>query len=565
MTATTKRKRRSESAPKLLDLDMDELADIIERAGTAAFTDEDRQKLRQTIETLAYLQRELGNKNATLARLRSLLGIQNSEKTKRVLKHVIEAASRDQGGDASDGDEASAEPRKAEKAKGHGRNGAHSYQGAERIVVGHGSLSSGDLCPQCPSTNPGILYTQGRPSVVVRLVGKPPVQATVYELERLRCNLCGKVFTAKLPAGAPDEKYDATAAAMIALLKYGSGFPFNRLARLEGDAGIPLPASTQWDIVSTAADELTAVHGELLRQAAQGRVLYNDDTSMRVLTLRKAIDELVESGETKRTGIFSTGIVSELAGGHRVALYFTGRQHAGENIADLLTMRDAASGPPMQMCDGLEHNEPKEFETIVSNCLVHARRKFVEVVTSFPDQCRRVIETLRDVYRTDAKAKELGLSADQRLRLHHEHSKPLMDGLKDWMLEQFEEKLVEPNSGLGGAIKYMQKRWTKLTRFLREPGAPLDNNVCERALKKAILHRKNGLFYRTENGARVGDLFMALIHTAELVDANPFDYLTALLRNNDEVHARPDQWLPWNYRDTMGAGSEDIDVATTSA
>ncbi len=75
---------------------------------------------------------------------------------------------------------------------------------------------------------------------------------------------------------------------------------------------------------------------------------------------------------------------------------------------------------------------------------------------------------------------------------------------------------MEPNSGLGKAISYMLRQWPALTLFLREPGAPLDNNLCERALKKAILHRKNSLFYKTLNGAEVGDLYMSLIHTCEL-------------------------------------------------
>ena len=106
-----------------------------------------------------------------------------------------------------------------------------------------------------------------------------------------------------------------------------------------------------------------------------------------------------------------------------------------------------------------------------------------------------------------------------------------MEELHAWLTRQFEERLVEPNSSLGGAIAYMLKHWEKLTLFLRVPGAPLDNNICERALKKAILHRKNALFYKTANGAHVGDLFMSLIHTCELCGANPFDYLTELERH----------------------------------
>jgi transposase len=103
----------------------------------------------------------------------------------------------------------------------------------------------------------------------------------------------------------------------------------------------------------------------------------------------------------------------------------------------------------------------------------------------------------------------------------------------------------------------MQKHWMRLTLFLRVPGAPLDNNVCERALKKAILHRKNALFFKTENGAHVGDIFMSLIHTVELNGGNPLEYLVALQRHRHEVALDPDDWMPWNYRDTLAALSSE--------
>ena len=509
-----------------------------------------------SLGSLAWLQQELQSKDVTLARLRSLFGLNASEKTKKVL------ADRSDG-EPSAGDEPAPKPNAPKKkAKGHGRNPAADYAGADRIEVPHESLKPGDPCPECPTTKQGKVYVFSKPSTLVRVVGQAPLQATVYELERLRCNLCGKVFVAKAPSGIGHKKYDATAASMIGLLKYGSGLPFNRLERLQGNLEIPLPAATQWDIVNQAATELTPVHEELIRQAAQGRLLHNDDTSMRVLELRKEIDEQEASGETDRTGIFSTGIVSELEDGHRVALFFTGRQHAGENMADMLAQRAAELNKPMQMCDGLGHNLPKDFETVVANCLAHARRKFVEVVNSFPDECRHILETLRDVYVHDATARERKLSHEERLSYHKEYSGPLMNGLKVWMHEQIDHKLVEPNSSLGNAITYMTKRWDRLTLFLREPGAPLDNNIAERALKKAILHRKNALFYKTENGARVGDLFMTLIHTTELAGANAFDYLTALLSNPDDAARAPDRWLPWNYAAATGDQAEAGAVAS---
>jgi hypothetical protein len=297
--------------------------------------------------------------------------------------------------------------------------------------------------------------------------------------------------------------------------------------------------------MEAAAGSLEPILEELIRQAAQGSVVHNDDTGMRIL-------KLARNTEDGRTGTFTSGIVS-IWRECRIALYFTGWKHAGENLADVLKRRTAERDAPIQMCDALSRNTPKlpGVEVLLANCLAHGRRQVVDVAANFPEECRYVLETLGKVYLTDAQARERQLSPESRLLFHQEHSAPLMDEMHQWMESQFAEHKTEPNSGLGKAISYLQRHWTKLTLFLRQSGAPLDNNIAERALKKAILHRKNALFYKTKNGARVGDLFMSLIHTCELNKANPFDYLTELLRHPAEMKAHPAEWMPWNYRETL--------------
>ena len=169
----------------------------------------------------------------------------------------------------------------------------------------------------------------------------------------------------------------------------------------------------------------------------------------------------------------------------------------------------------------------------------------------FPEQCRYVLESLAVIYRNDAIAHQRKLSPSARRHFHQMESGPTMEELRVWLGRQLEDRLAEPNSSLGVAISYMLKHWEKLTLFLCVPGAPLDNNVCERALKRAILHRKNALFYKTCRGAHVGDLFMSLIHTCQLCRANPFDYLTELERHADDLSAHPERWMPWSYRQTL--------------
>ena len=126
-----------------------------------------------------------------------------------------------------------------------------------------------------------------------------------------------------------------------------------------------------------------------------------------------------------------------------------------------------------------------------------------------------------------------------------------MQELQQWMQQQLDDKLVEPNSGLGKAFDYLRRRWDKLTLFLRVPGAPLENNLCERILKMAIRYRNNSRFYRSLRGAGVGDLYMTLIFTAQLHHEKPFEYLVALMTHAPLVARSPADWLPWSFRATL--------------
>jgi transposase len=538
---------------ELVDVDSDRLEEVLRRA-EQALDEKDAELIRAVFDSYAYVTELVEDKNTSIRRLRQLLFGSRTEKTDSVVGQKAETPDATRPSDAvADADLAggagNTDKSDTTAAKGHGRNGAAAYRGAERIDVPHPSLRAGDACPACGE---GTVYDKA-PGVLVRITGQPPLAATVYRLQKLRCHLCGQVFTAPAPAAAGQRKYDATAGSMMGLLKYGSGLPFNRVEGLQGDLGVPLPASTQWDVVEAVAGSLAPVLDELIRQAAQGEVLHNDDTTVKILELmgERARQETLADADVatdERRGLFTSGVVA-LRDGHRVALFFSGPRHAGENLAQVLSHRAEELPPPIQMCDALSRNLPGELQTILANCLAHARRRFVDVYDRFPEPCRHLLESLAVVYRNDAVARERGLTPEERLRFHQEASGPTMQELRDWLERQLGEKRTEPNSALGGAIGYTLKHWKELTLFLRQAGAPLDNNVCERALKKAILHRKNALFYKTQNGAQVGDLFMSLIYTCQLNEANPFDYLTELQRHTEALVACPERWMPWNYRD----------------
>jgi transposase len=546
--------------PEMLDVSDEELQEILQYF-EAAVDAKHFVFLRALVDSYTYLVEVLNSKNVSISRLQKLVFGARTEKTKDVMDEGAQASpseSLEETPPTEPTEESDSQKESRPSPKGHGRNGVDAFPGANRVPVPHESLQPGDSCPKCAE---GTVYAMP-PAVFLRFTGHAPVGAEIYECERVRCNLCGEIFTAAAPEGVSKQReYDVTVPSVIALLKYGSGFPFNRFEGLQGNLGIPLPASTQWDIVHQAAKPLFPVLDELARQAASGDIVYNDDTMARILdwmgkrakqkAFQEDTDEIVLNQDgSPRCGMYTTGIVSTCEN-RRIALFFTGRRHAGENLKDVLTHRDDALPPPIQMCDPLSRNMPDELKTIVANCLAHGRRQFVDVVDAFPKQVEYVLKALEEVYKNDATARTRKLSPEARLRFHQAQSGPVMRDLREWMTRQIDRRLVEPNSGLGEAISYMTKRWEKFTLFLRKAGAPLDNNICERALKKAILHRKNSLFYKTLNGAHVGDLYMSLIYTCELCKVNAFDYLTELVRHAGELAASPERWMPWNYRRTI--------------
>ena len=371
--------------PQRVDIKREDLERLLEHA-RPSLTEAEYQQLKAALDTLVYLTQLVENKNTTIGRLRQILFGASTEKTAAVLKSLVAGGNTTPESDGTTppkGDNGGSPPASTPPREGHGRNGAKDYPGAVTIEVPHPDLSAGLPCPECRR---GKLYEVTPAGMLVRVTGQAPLTATVYALQKLRCNLCLEVFTADPPAGVGSERYDAGAASMIALLKYGSGLPFHRLQGLQESLGVPLPSSTQWEIVEKTAALVNPAFEELIRQAAQGEVVHNDDTPMTILTHREGAKSEDSTGaeSSERRGVFTSGIVSTRAG-RTIALFFTGRQHAGENLADVLAKRAAELGPPIQMADALSRNFTGPLKTIVANCIAHARRKYVEVAPHFPE------------------------------------------------------------------------------------------------------------------------------------------------------------------------------------
>ena len=553
--------------PKPIDIEEAEVKQLIHKAEQGSLNTAEQRQLVPLLKTLLWLQRTLLSTRISLAKLQRILFGKKTEKHRRKPKDSDEGGSgggSGSGGPAGSGTGGGENPAagnsKGASAKsshgppsdsntdgrgGHGRRAAADYPGAETVFCPVQAHYSGERCPHCGR---GRFY-RAPPLVRLRFTGQPLALVTRFELQRLRCNGCGAWAVASMPPQAGGERYDVSLKVNLALAHYHLGLPFKRIESFQDLVGMPLPDATQWGLVEEVADSAYPVYEYLKWLGAQQPLVYQDDTGARILSL---IKENQSDPAPKRQGMYTTALRFE--GSHSICLYFTGRCHAGENLDAVLAHRDPSLPPIQWMSDGLAANTPKQHkdQTLDLNCLVHGRRQFVDIDAYFPHECARVIDAIAEVYQHEAHCKEQRLTPAERLAYHQEHSGPVMAALKGWMEQQIKDRRVEPNSRLGGAFDYLLKRWESLTRFLTEPGAPLDNNAAERALKMILRYRKNSLFYRNEHGAYVGDVLTSLIETCRLAGINPLDYLTALMENRTAIFADPAAWLPWNYRDTLG-------------
>ena len=457
----------------------------------------------------------------------------------------VEAVGGEAGLAASES-EASPKPRGGYRL-GTGRLGAAADEGAERVECRHEAFAVGQRCPVCGQ---GTFY-ELPPGSAMRIDGHALLSAIRYALHKRRCSACGQMCTASLPTEAGADKYSPRARAVLAIGRYSLGLPLYRLQSYQAMLGVPVADATQWDHIEQVGDCSSRVCEVLERLAAQGELIYQDDTSVRMralmaenLTMRAQAEARGVSRPTERTGMLTTALVVQV-GERTTCLYYSGRSHAGENLKALLAQRQAGLDKPLGMSDALSRNEADEAGLIRCHCLAHGRRQFSDLEDVFPTECQGVIEALKQVFDHDDEARDQQMSPAKRLAYHQSYSQPIMDELKRWLQKQCDDRLVEPNSSLGKAIFYMQTHWETLTRFLQVPGAPVDNNLVERALKLFIRQRKNSLFYATEHSAYIASVLTSLIATCLQAGGNALEYLVALQEHRADVFADPAAWLPW--------------------
>jgi transposase len=528
-------KKTRAKMPKVQKISQEQMDKFLAEIMGSNISTESAEFAKMLIHGNAWMTQQLELGQLSIAKLRKLFQIQGSEKATTRKPKNDPASSNNNGSNTAE-----------DEKKGHGRNGADAYEGASIIEVEHPELNPGDTCPA--DACDGRLYEMSEPGTLVSVSGAPLASATRYNLQKLRCGVCEIVYTAPLPEGVSDKKYDANFIAMLMINKYFMSVPLYRQDRLQNYLGIPLPASTQWDLMAAHEPMLKVLHQALSQDAANGLALCYDDTSAKIMSEIKAA-KAAEKGKKSEHTCFTTGIVS-LHEDHRTYLYITDNRTAGKCITDIMRIRDKNLDLPIMMCDALSANIPQDISEdlyILCYCLVHARRQFYELPNGYDDVADKVIGLIGTIYDHESHTK--GYSPEKRLAYHQEKSTPVMEALKLYLEEQKPE--FEPNSVAGKAIDYILNRWTELSQFLRQPHAPLDTNIVERALKLVIQVRKSSMFYKTLSSAAFASYVQSALYSAAQNDINPCEYMCALIDNEQAVMQSPHDWLPWRYKQTL--------------
>ena len=531
--------------------------------GKSELADEDYALLADIVRTWAHLvkraqhgllgRRELNRILGLLAKRRASGGTGNTGSANNTGTPSNPAGS-DTG--SQGGETAGAAPAALlEKAKQvnrdpHGRRDQDDFVGLRQQHHPHVDLAVGCICPDCGR---GKLY-EDEPSVFTSIAGQPLLAGTTHVVERLRCNLCKQVFVAPL---TPDLErdgvsglrlYSYSAVTVVSAYRYFGGMPLFRQETLQAAMGTTVPDSSMADLCERMADAARPVERYLRLLARSASGFFGDDTGALILESRVAIRQERSTGRlVERTGCHTTCVIAVTDGGRRIAIFRTGIQHTGELMDEILTGRDPSLAVPFFMGDCHICNTVTVCRVLYAGCNAHAVRRFKELEERYPEEAGFARERYRAIFANEDQCQAEGLSPEQRLAFHREHSKPLFDEICEHGEALLEAHTLEPNSDLGEAYGFVINNRVRLSAFLRHPGAPLENNIAERQLRVPVRLRDNAPFFVTGIGSKIADTVWTVGATALASDINLFDYFTALLRHAADVRAHPELWVPWLY------------------
>lgn len=537
---------------KTVNVDKTQVDALIKRVEHAlqnglSITTDDATLLLQMLHTLLTINDRLQDKDVTIGKLRKLAGLVSS----------AESGTRD-----GQGKRKRVGIRRRNNTQGFGAD----TPAAKPKVEKHPLIdyTRGQNCPACQV---GKLYKVD-PATFVRITGQAPLAATRHVLERMRCNGCGAYYTAELPQqhrddGAVNQYFGYSARALIVINKYFTGVPFFRQQSLQQIFGFPVSTSAQFEQCDALSAACVPIVSHLIQLAGGAEWFALDDTGNRILEEKgKSIPDRRTQKPRHRTGIYTSAVIAELASKRTVLLFKTNIGHAGEWLDEILKWRPVGVAPPIIMSDALNRNTPSVIDEYHwSKCNCHARREFD--TSHGMEQADWVIKQYAKIWHNDTHCASEQYSPEQRLVWHREHSLPTMQAIRSQCRQWLDSGEIEVNSAMGKACQYFENHYEGLSAFCRLENAKIDNNDVERTLKLIIRSRKNSLFYKTQNGADVGDTLISLMATAVHAGVNVLEYLIAIQQNEYEVGRNPGRWLPWNYLQNLQIEQPepDLDIA----
>ena len=522
----------------------DEMTALIARVEHAmehelALESSDLRLLLSAIQTLMSVQSNLTEKDATLYKLRKLLGmVTSSEKRKKAKSDETESSDIKENNENKNGPGKKAARKQKKPKPSPAKTEHHPLAGDKK----------GDPCPECPK---GKLIKH-EPSILLRVSGSAPLEAVKHIVEQLQCNLCDYVIRAPLPKAVLDDgdvkqRYGYSARSVMSIHKHFSGIPYYHQGTLNDLFGWPVTASSIFDQCEYVANDVAPIFRELKKIAGNASLIYIDDTHNRILDSQpEERPKRTGKGTQLRSGIYTSGLIAITETGEKIYLYDTSLGHAGEFLDEILNYRDSGLSPPIIMSDALSRNYPTVIsDAIIALCNSHARRLFVDEENHAPQEVTPILDLYASIWCHDKETEVADQGSEKRLQYHQEKSLPVMAAIKIRCEAYLVSDVREEHSGLGKACRYFVKHYDGLTQFCRTRGAPIDNNRMEEGLKVKIRTRKMSHFYKTQTGADIANILTSVISTSYRNDINPFHYLNYIQRHSGMVKADPAAVLPW--------------------
>lgn len=475
---------------------MDHISDPDQLKQLLALALKENERLHKRIEALS---RELAQARGEEEQGRLALEIQKLQEQMDRFQRKMFGSSSEKRGKGKGKTDKESPPR-----QGHG---PREQKNLPVVEVDHELAADERDCPTCG----GDLKPMGEQAEVSEEITVIRRQFVIqrHKRHKYRCQCNAAVVTAPGPVRLPGHRYSLEFAAEVASDKYLDHLPLDRQVRRMRREGLEVTSQTLWDQIDALAKPLKPTWKALKGHVLGAPLIGADETHWRVMG----------SEHSKRwvwCACSAEGIVYEIHKSRSAAA-------AGELLAGYegIVMTDgygaykslARAGPKIRLV----------------HCWAHARRKFTEAESFYPEPCKEILELIGKLYALEKAVPE---AADReealrlRAELRRENSRPVIQEIKDWAFEQ----KASPESGLRKAIDYMLEHWTGLTRFLEDPEVPLDNNATERALRSVVLGRKNHLGSKSGRGTRVAALYYSLLESAKVCGVEPPAYLAAAAR-----------------------------------